>query len=224
MPPPFNCPDCIYKLMLRCWQDDRVLRPTFAEIVQILEEFSHFTDELRKVPKIQELLPINPRSPSRIQLTTTRSFLNQLNLEHYADVFEKCGLGNLSNCFQLEAKDLTYSLNIQSQHDQNKILDEISRISLVYQNSLNTQESYISYNNKLFETNLNHSLISDSVLSDTINQQVQATSIFQLIRTNTSSQKPQFSNTNDLLMLAASPISHNFNQGQTQGLSRGFLV
>ena len=212
--------------MLRCWQDDRVLRPTFTEIVQILEEFSHFTDELRKVPKIQELLPINPRSPSRIQLTTTRSFLHQLNLEHYAEVFEKCGLGNLSNCFQLEAKDLTYSLNIHSQHDQNKILDEINRISLVYQNSLNTQESYISYNNKLFENNLNHSLISDSILSENnLNQQqVQATSIFQLIRTNSTNKKPQFTNTNDLLMFAASPISHNFNQSQPQGLSRGFLV
>ena len=38
LPPPFNCPDCLYKLMLRCWQEERALRPTFSELVGILDE------------------------------------------------------------------------------------------------------------------------------------------------------------------------------------------
>lgn len=243
LPPPFNCPDCLYKLMLRCWQDDRTLRPTFNELVGILDDLlsnsSHgeLAPELRKQPKIQELMPINPRAPSQLQLTTTRQFLASLQLQHHADTFEKCGLGNLSNCFQLEAKDLSYSLSIHSQYEQQKIVDELNRIACAYQNSLNTQENYISYNSKLFSNNL--SLLEQSVgsLSDTVEQpsQVQqqqppqqagnSTSIFQLIRTNSqSNQKPTaLPNTNDLLLFQGA-----YNQAascvESNGVPQGFLV
>ncbi len=244
LPPPFNCPDCLYKLMLKCWQDDRTLRPTFSDIVLILDDYMHYGDnELRKPPRIQELLPINPRSPNQIQLTTTRTFLTSLNLEHYAETFEKCGLGNLSNCFQLEAKDLSYSLGIHSQYDQKKIMEEFTRISESYQESLDIRNNYISYNSKLFPQNylLNQSLLDSSIGSAIIDEsklvsQQNTTSIFQLIRTNSTNKNsklqpiPINANTNDLLLFGATPMGQAYNnnlkqnQGQSNGLSHGFLV
>lgn len=239
LPPPLNCPDFLYKLMLKCWQDDRILRPTFSEIVLMIDEFIHYTEiEIKKQPKIQELMPINPRSPSQIQLTPTRNFLASLGLDHYADTFEKCGLGNLSNCFQLENKDLSHSLMIHSQYDQKKILEELNRICIAYQNSLNTQESYISYNNRLFSES-NQSLLdqSDNSLSETfqqtqINQQHQNqnqrnTSIFQLIRTNElNTNLKSIQNNNDLLVFPTTALG-NGNENNliaSKNLSRGFLV
>lgn len=34
---PENCSDQLYDIMLRCWQENPKDRPTFAELVQILE-------------------------------------------------------------------------------------------------------------------------------------------------------------------------------------------
>ncbi len=218
LPPPHNCPDCLYRLMLRCWQDDRVLRPKFDEIVLILEEIIHYTDELRRHSRIKEVLPINSRMPSQIQLTTTASFLGQLGLEHYADSFVKSGLANLSNLFQLDYKDLSYSLGIHSQYDQKKIVDELKRISINYHQSLNSQHSYISYDDHLFNASqanlMNNSLVTRQHRApqhqQLLQQQQQNTSIFQLIRNNSL-------NTNDLLLF-------NGTVNQQAVNSHGFLV
>ena len=122
--------------MLRCWQEDRGQRPKFNEICILLDEMIHFPQELRKLTKIKEILPINLRQPTKLQLTSTRQFLKKLNLEHNADVFERCGLGNLSNLFQLDQKDLAFSLNIDSTKDQQIILNELKLIKDSYLNNL----------------------------------------------------------------------------------------
>ena len=55
----------------------------------------------KKITKIKELLPVNPRKPTDVQLKSTRRFLTELSLQKYAENFERCGLGNLSNLFQI---------------------------------------------------------------------------------------------------------------------------
>lgn len=160
--------------------------------------------------------------------------MTALSLQHHADTFEKCGLGNLSNCFQLEAKDLSYSLGIHSQYEQQRIIEELNRIGCAYQNSLNAQENYISYNSKLFSNNL--SLLDQSLgsLSETIQPpQYQPqlpntnanTSIFQLIRTNSqiNQKSPQQQQLNTDLLLFPGAF-HPVNPEQPSGLPQGFLV
>ena len=141
--PPQNypCPDCLYKLMLRCWQTDRLQRPKFNEICLLLDEMLHYPQELRKLTKIKELLPINPRQPTKIQLTSTKTFLTRLNLQQYHLNFERVGLGNLSNLFQLDIKDLSISLGIHSPIDQQKIFNELRTIRDSYLNSFKSSSA-----------------------------------------------------------------------------------
>ena len=210
LPPPYNCSDGLYKLMLRCWQDERNQRPKFSEIVSILNEVLQKPEELRKLTKIRELLPIDPRAPTQIQLTTTKQFLTRLQLDTYVENFERVGLGNLSNLFQLEQRDLSCSLLIHSQYDQKKILDELSRISEAYYQSLATQNSY---------------MFSEDFLNNTVTlsqaNQTTRNSIFQLIRNNSSNNSSN--NSNDLLIFPNGSIPC-VTQGPTGRLSQGFLV
>uniref|UniRef100_A0A0N4US78 receptor protein-tyrosine kinase n=1 Tax=Dracunculus medinensis TaxID=318479 RepID=A0A0N4US78_DRAME len=44
LPPPMDTPVTLHNLMLRCWHIDRHKRPTFAQILQILEEYIRHPD------------------------------------------------------------------------------------------------------------------------------------------------------------------------------------
>ncbi|KAL8220309.1 UNVERIFIED_CONTAM: hypothetical protein K2H54_043531 [Gekko kuhli] len=44
MPPPDNCPDELYKLMLQCWKDSPEQRPTFEYLKAVLEDFFTATE------------------------------------------------------------------------------------------------------------------------------------------------------------------------------------
>lgn len=226
LPPPNNCPDCLYKLMLRCWQEDRNQRPKFGEIVLILDEMLHFPDELRKMTKIREVNPINPRAPTKIQLTSTKQFLARLNLEQYAENFDRVGLCNLANLFQLESKDLSYSLGMHSQYDQKKLLDELKLVAVSFNQSIsaNNQNSYTTFaKNELS----NPSLSTLKPLKPSLDAQKQQ-SILNLIRNVNSNVNAGNSNGNDLLLFSATPLTNvqqNFAGGNPQGgLSNGFLV
>uniref|UniRef100_A0A8C7LUF4 receptor protein-tyrosine kinase n=1 Tax=Oncorhynchus mykiss TaxID=8022 RepID=A0A8C7LUF4_ONCMY len=38
LPPPMDCPVCLHQLMLDCWQRDRIHRPSFTQILNILDK------------------------------------------------------------------------------------------------------------------------------------------------------------------------------------------
>ena len=38
MPPPSGCPRNIYKLMIGCWNIDKLKRPSFTEIASLIED------------------------------------------------------------------------------------------------------------------------------------------------------------------------------------------
>lgn len=38
LPPPRNCPETLYQIMIECWRKDRALRPSFAQLVKNLDE------------------------------------------------------------------------------------------------------------------------------------------------------------------------------------------
>ena len=44
MPPPQNCPDKLYNVMLDCWREEPETRPTFETLQWQLEEF-YSTDD-----------------------------------------------------------------------------------------------------------------------------------------------------------------------------------
>ena len=208
LPPPRNCPDCLYKLMQRCWQEDRALRPKFSELLLMLDEMHHFPEETKKLTKVREVHPINPRQPTHVQLTSTRQFLTRLGLEHYVENFQRCGLGNLSNLFQLEAKDLAYSLGVLSLSDQKKIVDELKYIS----QSLNSQQQSQSQGG--------WHQVSQGGKTLKVAPHQQQPSIFQLIRNKNENFPGNSQAANgDLLLFSNSNLAKNSGEH-----SSGFLV
>lgn len=108
LPPPPNCPDAVYKLMVQCWRDDRAERPKFGKIVEIIDAMlaAPNTDEMRRPSRVREALPVNPRAPTLAQLVSTRQFLAALALDHYNAEFDRLGYSNMSKLFHLDANDL----------------------------------------------------------------------------------------------------------------------
>lgn len=152
LPPPANCPECLYKLMRHCWQEDRQRRPRFGDIYNMLDDLlNKFADQMSRPSRMKEMLPINPRHPTQVQLTRTRLLLSQLKLDHYADGFESAGLGNLSNLFQLDGNDLFFMVGMSEIIEQRVLLDKLKLIydsfMLRYQqqhfsSTLSSQNSY----------------------------------------------------------------------------------
>ena len=57
LPPPMDCPEMLYeKLILDCWQKDRNLRPTFAQIVKTLDKLIKSPENLHKMCKTQRII------------------------------------------------------------------------------------------------------------------------------------------------------------------------
>lgn len=108
LPPPPNCPDALYKLMLACWRDERSERPKFGKIVEIVDDMlaTPGSDDMRRLSRVREALPVNPRAPTLAQLVSTRHFLASLGLDHYYPEFDRLGYANMSKLFHLDANDL----------------------------------------------------------------------------------------------------------------------
>lgn len=47
LPTPMDCPSAIYQLMMQCWQQERIRRPKFADIVSILDKLIRAPDSLK---------------------------------------------------------------------------------------------------------------------------------------------------------------------------------
>jgi serine/threonine protein kinase len=180
LPPPKSCPDCLYKLMLNCWLVDRQTRPKFDNISLILDNIltKKSGDELRRPAKIQELLPIDEQSPTDIQLTTTKQFLVDLKMDHYSDNFEKNNYGNLSNLFQLDSNDLFHILQVFSQNDQHKVINELKRIKDSFIKYKKNQAQLYNMQTQLVSTTTsnNNTLINQKELVEFQKKQLQQSS------------------------------------------------
>lgn len=49
LPPPMDCPEAIYQLMLDCWHKERSHRPSFAALVATLDQLIRLPDSLNKI-------------------------------------------------------------------------------------------------------------------------------------------------------------------------------
>ena len=208
LPPPNNCSDCLYKLMQKCWaapkdhrSEQKVDRPKFNEIVLLLDELLAYPDELRKPTKVRELLPINPQYPTQIQLTSTKQFLTKLDLQQYDENFDRVGLLNLANLFQLEAKDLAYTLHIHSTYDQKKIIQELKYIRDGYNASLATMTEYklnIGYSTNQYQQQPPHAAQPSSNLAQV--PVVASSTIFNILRPVSSVQTAASCNNSGFLV------------------------
>uniref|UniRef100_A0A8C7M5Q9 receptor protein-tyrosine kinase n=1 Tax=Oncorhynchus mykiss TaxID=8022 RepID=A0A8C7M5Q9_ONCMY len=52
LPPPMDCPVCLHQLMLDCWQRDRIHRPSFTQILNILDKLIRLFPLCWKTPSL----------------------------------------------------------------------------------------------------------------------------------------------------------------------------
>ena len=141
LPPPAGCPDRLYRLMRECWQVERSLRPRFVQIVRTLDDILRApAAQLGELTRVREVLPVDARAPTQVQLTSTKRFLQRLQVggaaarlapdqvEECGECFARAGFDNLANLFQLDERDLQYAIGIASPHSRQVILDELATI------------------------------------------------------------------------------------------------
>ena len=129
LPPPAGCPDRLYRLMRECWQVERSLRPRFVQIVRTLDDdiLRAPGAQLGELTRVREVLPVDARAPTQVQLTSTKRFLQRLagaarlasdQVEECGECFARAGFDNLANLFQLDELDLQYAIGIASPHSR----------------------------------------------------------------------------------------------------------
>ncbi|VDN54339.1 unnamed protein product [Dracunculus medinensis] len=148
MPPPMDTPVTLHNLMLRCWHIDRHKRPTFAQILQILEEYIrhpdliYITESIHNGINNSEICSFNSSMYSSTSATLLRNgiptlptivsptasldeFLRHIGLTHCLAKFYKIGIHNVSDLMHLSQVDfLNYGLMLD---EAQRILDALNR-------------------------------------------------------------------------------------------------
>lgn len=84
MEKPLNCPDNIYEIMLKCWQDLPLHRPTFQELVQEFDAMLVSLSDKEYLDLDAALMsPLEPQTPTSSEPTSTPR--NSLGTDHYTD-------------------------------------------------------------------------------------------------------------------------------------------
>ncbi|KAK3583424.1 hypothetical protein CHS0354_040400 [Potamilus streckersoni] len=125
LPPPMECPEAIYQLMLDCWQKDRGNRPKFQQIVKTLDKLIRAPELLRKFakPRPQHFVDTSP-PPDSTNFSTVEEWLVAIKMERYIDNFHRAGLIGVDQVVRLTVKDLD-ALGITLLGHQKKIMNSI---------------------------------------------------------------------------------------------------
>ncbi|KAJ6220475.1 hypothetical protein RDWZM_006287, partial [Blomia tropicalis] len=143
LPPPIDCPEVVYQIMLECWQKDRAHRPTFNQIVKTLDKLSKCPDNLIKLA--QQMTRIDPFAeqtsiPDVIQFKSVYEWLASIKMSRYQPNFEHSGIINLQAVSRLCLQDLAL-IGIELPSHQKKIMNSI--YALRAQTSIGTPEGFL---------------------------------------------------------------------------------
>ncbi|CAF2566933.1 unnamed protein product [Rotaria sp. Silwood2] len=149
LPPPMNCPDVLYKLMLECWNEQYLERPKFSEIVQQLTQYIQLPNHLLPLAKQLFIFVNHPDQPNIAQITSIIDWLHNLQLDRLICLFINAGYTNLSQICHFNSSDLKIFIgnNNTTLDEQTRLLDSLNRIQseliLISSTSLLTTEGYL---------------------------------------------------------------------------------
>ncbi|XP_033097815.1 ephrin type-B receptor 1-B-like isoform X2 [Anneissia japonica] len=126
LPPPMECPQATYQLMLDCWQKDRLHRPTFGTLVSTLDRLARNPSILMNLAKIREN-PLDTAIQEMSKFQNVEEWLESMKMSRYRDTFEHAGYVKLRDIAHLSANDLP-RLGINLVGHQKKILKGIQMI------------------------------------------------------------------------------------------------
>ncbi|KAI6227947.1 Ephrin type-A receptor 4 isoform X4 [Aphelenchoides besseyi] len=102
LPCPMDAPACLHELMLRCWEAERHMRPTFEDLVHQLNVITyHF-----KSTGVNARLQTNQNYPTDLSIPTLADFLQFSNLAHCAPALNQRGIRTIPQLKSLEYNEL----------------------------------------------------------------------------------------------------------------------
>ncbi|XP_038677857.1 ephrin type-A receptor 2 isoform X3 [Scyliorhinus canicula] len=109
LPAPMDCPSAIYQLMMQCWQQERVKRPKFCDIVNILDKLIRNPDSLKNIadfdPRVSIRLPSTSGTDGMI-FRTVNEWLESIKMGQYLDNFMTAGYNTMEHVVQLTTEDV----------------------------------------------------------------------------------------------------------------------
>lgn len=141
LPPPMDCPEALHRLMLDCWQKDRAHRPSFSQIVKILDKLMRCPDGLQTIAQTRLPDPFGDTTiPDVIQFKSVDEWLSNIKMTRYRHNFEQSGVTNLAAVSRLTPQDLAI-IGVTLVNHQKKIMNSIQ--SLRAQTSIGTPEGFL---------------------------------------------------------------------------------
>ncbi|XP_076358447.1 ephrin type-A receptor 4-like isoform X2 [Tachypleus tridentatus] len=126
LPPPMDCPEAMYQLMLDCWQKERSHRLTFATIVKTLDKLLKCPESLRKIAQNRQN-PLDPNAPDMTKYKTVEEWLNSIKMMRYLENFQQAGINSMESVSRLTLADIT-SLGVTLVGHQKKMIGSIQTL------------------------------------------------------------------------------------------------
>uniref|UniRef100_A0A4W5JP29 receptor protein-tyrosine kinase n=1 Tax=Hucho hucho TaxID=62062 RepID=A0A4W5JP29_9TELE len=141
LPPPMDCPACLHQLMLDCWQRDRTHRPSFTQILNILDKLiRNPTNTLRRtggerpVPTLLE--PVG--GPEFVSVWSVEYWLQAIGMDMYRDTLTAAGYTSPDSLLTLTQQDMA-SIGIVTPSHQDQILASVQQVLLSHMQQIQEQ-------------------------------------------------------------------------------------
>uniref|UniRef100_A0AAZ3PYU8 receptor protein-tyrosine kinase n=1 Tax=Oncorhynchus tshawytscha TaxID=74940 RepID=A0AAZ3PYU8_ONCTS len=141
LPPPMDCPVCLHQLMLDCWQRDRIHRPSFTQILNIMDKLiRNPTTTLRRtggerpVPTLLE--PVG--GPEFVSVWSVEYWLQAIGMDMYKDTLTAAGYTSPDSLLTLTQQDMA-SIGIVTPSHQDQILASVQQVLLSHMQQIQEQ-------------------------------------------------------------------------------------
>ncbi|XP_071945652.1 ephrin type-B receptor 1-B-like isoform X2 [Antedon mediterranea] len=138
LPPPMECPECIYELMLDCWERDRLQRPTFSSMVSSIDRMIKNPSMLQTKARPRDD-PLDPIIPSLSHYHSVPEWLEGIKMGRYKNTFIDASYTRLEDIARLTTPDLT-RMGIVLLGHQKKIM---KNIELLRQQLMLSQATFV---------------------------------------------------------------------------------
>ncbi|KAJ8011719.1 hypothetical protein DPEC_G00061160 [Dallia pectoralis] len=141
LPPPMDCPVCLHQLMLDCWQRDRTHRPSFIQILNMLDKLiRNPTITLRRTGGERPVVPslLEPFGQGFVSMWSVEDWLQAIGMDMYRDTITAAGYTSPDSLMTLTHQDLA-SIGIITPSHQDQILASVQPVLLSHMQQIQEQ-------------------------------------------------------------------------------------
>uniref|UniRef100_A0A4W5P952 receptor protein-tyrosine kinase n=1 Tax=Hucho hucho TaxID=62062 RepID=A0A4W5P952_9TELE len=145
LPPPMDCPVCLHQLMLDCWQTERTHRPSFTQILNMLDKLiRNPTTTLRRTGGDRYIASsfnglLEPvAGPEFVSVWSAEDCLQAIGMGMYRDTLTTAGYTSPDSLLTLTHQDMT-SIGIITPSHQDQILASVQQVLLSHMQQIQEQ-------------------------------------------------------------------------------------